>query len=56
VKEQERPEWPKHPDGRPKKMGELTKAEQAAQVKAALVKIETELSSSAAQEAFRDKN
>ncbi len=36
------PAWPTHPDGQPKKMGEMTKEEQSAQVKAAGKRLEKE--------------
>lgn len=38
-----RPAWPRHPDGRPKKMAEMTREEQAIQVAAACARIEKEL-------------
>jgi len=36
------PEWPKHPDGTPKKMGELTPAQQREQFQAALRRLKPE--------------
>ena len=37
-------EWPKHPDGRPKKMGELTQSEQQAQFEQAVNALKPEFS------------
>lgn len=36
------PEWPKHADGSPKRMGEMTHDEQRAQWKAAAARLERE--------------
>lgn len=37
--------WPKHPDGRPKTMGEMTPAEQKEQIKLAVRQLQRELDS-----------
>lgn len=34
--------WPTHPDGRPKKMGEMTRAEQVAQLRDACRRLQAE--------------
>lgn len=44
--------WPKHPDGRPKKMGEMTREERLAQWRSASLKIKGELETPAMQAAF----
>ncbi len=42
--------WPKHPDGRPKKMGEMTAVEQTSAWRAAAKRIEGEFSNPLVQE------
>lgn len=37
------PEWPKHQDGSPKRMGELTQAQQHEQFSAAIKRLQPEL-------------
>lgn len=34
--------WPKHPDGRPKKLGEMTRTEQDAQIKDSCTRLQRE--------------
>lgn len=38
-----RPSWPKRPDGTPKKLGEMTKEEQRAQILSSCKELEREL-------------
>ena len=35
-------EWPKHPDGRPMKMGEMTRDQQRVQIKASVQRVKAE--------------
>jgi hypothetical protein len=42
--------WPKHPDGRPKKIGEMTPEEQRRHVKAACKRLEAEFARPDVQE------
>lgn len=47
------PRWPTHPDGRPKKMGELTPAERRAQVRTAMARLKQEMESPEFAEALK---
>jgi len=42
--------WPKHPDGKPKKMGEMTRDEQRAQWRSAATRLEAEFADPLVQE------
>lgn len=53
AKKHARPAWPRHPDGTPKRMGEMTRAEQATQVRAAADIIQKDLNTPAAKEILR---
>lgn len=39
------PKWPTHPDGRNKRMGEMTREEQDAQIKASCARLKAEIES-----------
>lgn len=45
--------WPTHPDGRLKKMGEMTKAEQREQIRLACLKVKRELESPQMRDALQ---
>ena len=46
--------WPTHPDGRPKKMGEMTPEERRAQFRDAAATVKTKMEAPAVQQALRE--
>lgn len=50
----EKTPWPKHPDGQPKKLGEMTSDERRAQFVSASATIRAELAQPATQQALRE--
>lgn len=46
--------WPTHPDGRPKKMGEMTPEERRAQFAAAATTVRAQLEQPAMQQAMKE--